>query len=341
MSINPKHILVIRLSALGDVAMTIPVLRAFSRQYPEVRITVLTRQFFSPFFRDIPNTIVFNIDLEHKHKGILGLYRLSKELKRLEIDGVADLHNVLRSNILKLFMSGLPFAQIDKGRAEKKALTSGKIFKQLKTTHLRYANVFGSLGYKIDLLNPLFPERRSLSENVQALLGNKVEKWVGIAPFAQYESKMYPLSKMEEVIKRLNSQKGLKILLFGGGESEVWQMDDIQSNFENVINVAGKFSMDEELDIISNLDLMLSMDSGNAHIAAMLGIKVISLWGVTHPYAGFYPFGQNIEWAILADREEFPKIPTSVYGNKYPKEYRELMGSISPAEIEKKIKTLL
>lgn len=326
---------------MGDVAMTIPVLRAFFAQYPEVRITVLTRQFFSPFFRDIPNVEVFNIDLKHEHKGVMGLYRLSIELKRLEIDGVADLHNTLRSNILKVFLRGLPFAQIDKGRAEKKALTSGKVFKQLKSTHQRYADVFKSLGYKIDLLNPLFPGKRTLTENVQALLGNKAQKWVGIAPFAQYESKMYPLGKMEEVIKRLNSQKNLKILLFGGGELEVLKMDHIQSKFENVINVAGKFTMDEELDIISNLDLMLSMDSGNAHIAAMLGVKVITIWGVTHPYAGFYPFNQNVEWAILSNREEFHKIPTSIYGNKYPKEYRELMGSISPVEIEKKIKTLL
>ncbi len=326
---------------MGDVAMTIPVLRAFSKQYPEVKLTILTRQLFSPFFSDIPNVEVFNIDLKNKHKGVIGLYRLSIELKKLEIDGIADLHNVLRSKILKVFLNRLPFAQIDKGRAEKKALTSGKVFEPLKSTHQRYADVFELLGYKIDLLNPSFPDRRTLTENVQNLIGNKAQKWIGIAPFAQYESKMYPLGKMEEVISMLDSQKDIKILLFGGGELEILQLEDIQSNFDNVVNVAGKFTMDEELDIISNLDLMVSMDSGNAHIAAMLGIKVITIWGVTHPYAGFYPFNQNIEWAILANREEFAEIPTSVYGNKYPKEYRKLMRSISPIEIEKKIKTLL
>jgi len=341
MSIKPKHILVIRLSAMGDIAMTVPVLRAFSRQHPDTRITVLTRELFAPFFRGIPNVEVHNAEVKGKHKGISGLYQLSKELKELNIDSIADLHNVLRTNILKVFLRGLPFVQIDKGRTEKKALTSGKAFRQLKSTHQRYADVFEALGYKIDLLNPVFPEKSELADEIQTKLGVKTQKWVGIAPFAQYESKMYPLVKMKEVINTLNSYKDIKILLFGGGEFEVSQLDDIQSNYENVINVAGKFTLDQELDIISNLDLMLSMDSSNAHIAAMLGIKVITLWGVTHPYAGFYPFDQNDEWAILANKDEFPKIPTSVYGNKYPKDYGGLMGSISSVEVVKKIKSLL
>ena len=58
------------------------------------------------------------------------------------------------------------------------------------------------------------------------------------------------------------------------------------------------------------------MDSGNGHLAAMYGIPVITVWGVTHPYAGFAPFLQPEENSITADREQFPLIPTSVYGNK-------------------------
>ena len=153
----PKHILVIRLSAMGDVAMTVPVLRAFTEQYPDVKITVLTREFFKPFFGDLQNVSVFNAEVNGKHKGVFGLLKLSKELKKLDIDAVADLHNVLRSKILKFFFFGIKVVQIDKGRAEKKALTSGQNVKQLKTTHQRYADVFEQLGFKIDLSNPSFP----------------------------------------------------------------------------------------------------------------------------------------------------------------------------------------
>ena len=116
---TPKHILVIRLSAMGDVAMSVPVLRAFKQQYPQTKITALTRSHFSPFFRDLPNVSVFPVDLNGKHKGIFGLFKLSKELKKLNIDAVADLHNVLRTKILKLFFFRIRFIQIDKGRKEK------------------------------------------------------------------------------------------------------------------------------------------------------------------------------------------------------------------------------
>jgi len=339
MSKTPKHILVIRLSAMGDVAMIIPVLRAFTQQYPEVKITVLTREFFTPFFRDLSNIKVFPIDVKGKHKGILGLYKLSKEIKALHIDVVADLHNVIRSKILKFFLSGIQCIQIDKGRAEKKALTSGKTMKQLKSTHQRYVDVFNALGFTIDLSNSVFPEIINLDAKLKTVLGNHTQKWIGIAPFAAFESKMYPLELMKSVIETLS--KTHKIILFGGGKKETETLNKIETKFDNVVNLAGKLSLNEELDVISNLDVMLSMDSGNAHIAAMLGVKVISIWGVTHPFAGFSPFNQPEDFALLSDRNQFPLIPTSIYGNKYPENYKKASSSISPKTIIKKIESVI
>lgn len=324
---------------MGDVAMTVPVLRALMEQNPQVKVTVLTRKFFFPFFRDLSNVSLFPIDVKGKHKGVFGLFKLARELKALDIDAVADLHNVLRSNILKFYFFGKPFIQIDKGRAEKKALTSGERFQQLKTTHQRYAEVFQKLGFHVDLNNPSFPKTKALTSKVSEILGIKVGKWIGIAPFAAHESKMYPLELMKDVIAALS--KDYKIILFGGGKKETAFLSDIERSYENVINTSGKFTLNEELDVISNLDIMISMDSGNAHLAAMLGIKVVTIWGVTHPFAGFAPFNQPEDYALLADRNQFPKIPTSVYGNKYPQGYEHAAGSISPKTIIDKIKSII
>lgn len=335
-----KHILVIRLSAMGDVAMTVPVLRAFTEQYPNIQVTVLTKEFFKPFFRDLNNVTVFSADVEGKHKGIFGLYKLSKELKHLGFDAVADLHNVLRTKILKFFLSGIEFIQIDKGREEKKTLIASKNFSQLKTTVKRYADVFEELGFPIDLTNPSFPKREELNAKTLAIVHeNKAFKWIGIAPFAAHEGKMYPLNLMEEVIEELSKEH--KIILFGGGESEIQQLNALESKFENVNNVAGMLTLDEELDLISNLDVMLSMDSGNGHLAAMLGIKVVTLWGVTHPFAGFRPFNQPQDYSLLANRNIYPLIPTSVYGNKCPESYKDCMKSIYVADVVKKIESIL
>lgn len=339
MTVSLKHILVIRLSAMGDVAMTVPVLRAFIMQNPEVKVTILTRSFFSPFFQGLSNVSILNVDVNGEHKGFLGLIKLSREIKKLQIDAVADLHNVLRSKILKIFLKGIPFKQIDKGRAEKKELVSGKTFRQLKSTHQRYVDVFLGLGYKIDLTESKFPQPKTLSKSSLEIVGKKTEKWIGIAPFATYQSKMYPLHLMNNVIKELS--KTYKVLLFGGGKREIEILNSIEAKVTNTINVAGKTTLGNELEIISSLDAMLSMDSGNAHMAAMLGVKVITIWGVTHPYAGFYPFGQPDDYALLSNRKKFPKIPTSIYGNKYPDSYVDVSKTISPKVVINKIKSII
>lgn len=336
MSKLPKHILVIRLSAMGDVAMTIPVLRAFTEQYPEVKLTVLTREFFTPFFRDLKNVSVYAADLKGKHEGFFGLLELSKELRILGIDAVADLHNVLRSKILKIFLLDLKIIQLDKGRSEKKALVNGKLFEQLKTTHQRYRDVFEKLGFPIKDSDPNFPARAELNSKTLELVGTGAKNWIGIAPFAAYKSKMYPLELMEEVINELS--ENYKILLFGG-EAEAEYLSSLEN--DKIISIARKLSLDEELNLISNLDVMLSMDSGNAHMAAMMGIEVVTLWGVTHPYAGFFPFHQNENNALLADRKKFPRIPTSIYGNKFPEGYETCMATISPKDIIEKIENLI
>ena len=192
-----KNILVIRLSAMGDVAMTVPVLRAVAQQYPELKITVLTRAFFAPFFRDVKGVTVTQAEVKGKHKGIFGLYKLAQELnKTYSFYATADLHNVLRSKILKQFLRSKRFVSIDKGRAEKKALTSGKAFKQLKTTNQRYSHVFETLGFQVDLYKPTFPKKVFLNEKINKFITDKTKKNIGIAPFASHESKMYPLDLM-------------------------------------------------------------------------------------------------------------------------------------------------
>ncbi|WP_202700898.1 glycosyltransferase family 9 protein [Flavobacterium sp. UGB4466] len=330
-----------RLSAMGDVAMMVPVLRTFVKQYPTVKITVISRPFFKPFFEGIPNLEFFAFDEKQRHKGFAGLLRLYSDVKKLKIDAFADLHNVLRSKIVSLLfaLSGKKRATVDKGREGKKELTraENKIFAQLPTMFERHAKVFEKLGFPLDISNPEFPQKAKLSPDILEIIGDQNQKLIGIAPFAQYNSKVYPQDLMQEVIAKLTENKTYTILLFGGGKKEIEILDSFAQSFENVVNVAGKIKFQQELQLISNLDVMLSMDSGNAHIAAMQGVKVITLWGATHPYAGFLPFGQTMENALVSDRNQYPKLPTSVYGNKIVEGYEDAMRSISPEDIVKKI----
>lgn len=334
-----------RLSAMGDVAMTVPVLRAFVNQHPEVKITVVSRPFFKPFFEGIPNLSFFAFDEKERHKGSLGLFRLYQDLKALKIDAFADLHNVLRSKVVRtLFaVSGKKTASVDKGREEKKALTrpENKIFKPLTTMFERHVKVFEELGFSMNLNNPIFPQKAVLDSEILNIIGNSSKKLIGIAPFAQYDSKVFPLDLMQQVIDTLSLDQNNTILLFGGGKKEIEVLNSLSSGKVNVINMAGKIKFPQELQLISNLNVMLSMDSGNAHIAAMLGVKVITLWGATHPYAGFSPFNQPLANALVSDRNLYPKLPTSVYGNKKVEGYDDAMRTVTVEEIVSKINSEL
>ena len=342
---QPSHILVIRLSAMGDVAMTVPVIRAFIQQYPKSKLTILSRRSFEPLFADLPNVHFLEADVYGKHKGFFGLLKLAREIKALRIDAIADLHNVIRSKIIvrNLSLKGILTAGIDKGRAEKKKLTNAKGLGlvQLKSTHERYADVFEQLGLPVDLSTHQAPERKPLSSRLHTLIGKEPKKCIGIAPFAAYTSKMYPLASTKEVIAQLDGLDQYRILLFGGGKEEIADLVAMESSFSNVTNVAGALTFSEELDLISNLDVMVSMDSANGHLAAIYGIPVITLWGVTHPYAGFTPFEQPEENQLLADRNTYPLIPTSVYGNKFPPDYENAMESIPSERVIQKILEVL
>lgn len=327
---------------MGDVAMTVPVIRAFVEQNPEVKITFISRLFFKPFFDGIENVTFFEVDLKKRHKGFLGLFKLYFDINALNIDAVADLHNVLRSKVIRILFSltGMKVAFTDKGRKEKKELTrtKNKIFKPLKSMFERHVETFKQLGFTIDLGSPIFPEKAILSKQILTISGNKDNfKWIGIAPFAQYDSKIYPKDLMQKVIDKVSLDSNNKIFLFGGGKKEIEKLNSFSKNRSNVIVIAGKLDFEEELQLISNLDTMLSMDSGNAHIAAMLGINVITLWGATHPFAGFAPFNQPIENCLVSDRKKYPLLPTSIYGNKKLEGYDKVMQTISPEDVIDKI----
>jgi ADP-heptose:LPS heptosyltransferase len=333
----PDKILALRFSSLGDVAMTYPVLKTLTETNPGLEVYFVSRPFFKPIFRDLKQVEFIEADLDGRYKGFPGLLRLYKDLKKIRPGIVADLHDVLRTKVLRnLFSwSGKKVYSIDKGRKEKRQLVANPISqcKPLKTTHERYADVFRAAGYSVDLggFVPLLPALDSQTELfLSPFRGAKI---IGIAPLAKHIGKQYPLGGMREVIKLLlEADKDIVVFLFGS-RAEAKSLDSINPDPERVFNLSGLFSFDRELQIISRLDLMLSMDSGNGHLAANYGVKVVTVWGVTHPYAGFAPFGQTSGQQILPDLEKYPMLPCSVYGNKICPGYETLWDDVLPEHI--------
>lgn len=313
---SPIHILVIRFSAMGDVAMTVPVLKNTLDQHPHVHITVVSNAFFAPLFAGLERCHFHPAHLTTTHKGASGIYELFRELvKKNKFDAVADLHRVLRSSLLRTFfaLAGYRTAVVDKGRKEKKALTrkENKEYKQLTSTYERYAQVLQKLGLKV-ILNAAEPvyKKQSLPGVLQPFFQQN-KRVIGIAPFAQHKEKMYPLEKTKSVVQSLAINN--TIIFFGGGAAESALLTTWSAEIPNTINASGQYTFTEELAIISHLDVMVSMDSANMHLASLYNVPVISIWGATHPYAGFYGWAQNESNIVSVNLN---CRPCSVFGNK-------------------------
>lgn len=310
-------ILVLRFSAMGDVAMTVPVLQELLATYPKLTLVVVSRKAFEPFFANIPRIEFHAFEPKSKHKGLFGIYRLFKDLKSYKASALADLHENLRTRILRnLFrFTDMRIAILDKGRPEKKALTrkKNKQVVALKATTQRYAEVFAGLGFPFSLKNTLKKQPEYLNTNVLQLSGKKgAQKWIGVSPFAQHAQKVYPLDKMETVLTAL-AAGGHRIFVFGGGQEQQKIAEKWTITTKNTTSVIGKLNLSEELSLISNLDVMLSMDSSGMHLASLKGVPVISVWGATHPNAGFLGYGQSLTNCIQID---LACRPCSIYGNK-------------------------
>ena len=308
-----KKLLIIRFSALGDIAMTVPVVHDLATQYPDLDITMLSREMARPLFERLPDNVHFiAADLNGRHKGLFGLCRLWRDAHLSDFDYIADFHDVLRTWWLRTegCLRRKKIAKINKGRKGKKALTrqKNKVFAQQDTSFERYAKVLEKLGFPI---KPQFVklDYSSFCETQKA----PSETWIGIAPFAKHEAKVYPMSQMEEVIKAMDERENTIVFLFGGGPEESKQIESLCAKYSHVRPAKSPHGLKGELAMMGQLDVMLSMDSANMHLASLVGTRVVSVWGGTHPYAGFLGWNQKTEDCVQLD---LPCRPCSVYGNK-------------------------
>ena len=344
-----EHILVIRFSALGDVAMAVPVVYSLAKQHPDIRITVLSKNMARPLFENLaPNVGFMGADLKREYRGIRGLNALYRRLTAKQFTAIADLHSVLRSEFLRMRfnMGNCKVAHINKHRKGRRKLTANnnRQLSQQPTTFQNYVEVFERLGYSINIqFTSIFPPEGGNLSTLPATMNTKTvgEQWIGIAPFAAHEGKIYPTPLMHQVIAQLTQQHPqARIFLFGRGEKEDKYFTEWCQEFPTCTYVGRHIdSMDKELILMSHLEVMLSMDSANMHLASLTGIPVVSVWGATHPLAGFMGWNQSKDNAIQADLD---CRPCSIFGQKPCKrgDYA-CLNQIKPETIVEKINSLL
>ena len=324
----------------------VPAIKGVLEANPDLEITVVTRKFFAPFFHDIPRLKLVYTDFKGRHKGIFGLLRLYKDLKKSgPFESVFDLHGVIRTKILSFLfkISGIPCFSIDKGRKEKKFLIKSRYIRALKHTTARYLETFGAGGFKGQVGKAPFlridkESQVNANKFLEKILPKSDKIRIGLAPFATHQPKLWGIQNFRELITLINTEYNVDFFLFGGGKEEIKLLKEFQSYRPNIFLTAGELELSTELALMRTLDLMISMDSSNMHLASLSGIPTVSIWGGTHPAFGFSALGQPTEFHLQTPASSLKCRPCSVFGNKpciYPTP--RCMEMVKPQEVFDKL----
>lgn len=339
-----RNVLISRFSALGDVAMTLPSVYNACMANPDDNFYFLTRIHPAQVFINAPeNLTVVGVDLDN-YKGVAGIRRLASSLKkRYDIDIYLDLHDVVRTKLLRLFLRpyGVKIAKIHKGRTAKKKLTrcNNKLLVQLTPTPRRYEEVFARGGIGLtDSFCSLYGNAKGAPEDFASVSAPKKpgEYWLAVAPFAKHVGKIYPIELLEKVVAHVAALPATRIFVFGFGNHETELINRMAEKFPNVVNMAkASLGIGAELSLLSHCDTMLSMDSANMHLASLVGLRTVSVWGATHPFTGFLGWRQNPADTVQLD---MTCRPCSVFGDRpcFRGDYHCLRG-ITPTLIIQKL----
>ena len=317
--------------------MTVPVISILRSTHPEIKITLLTTKFFSTLYNQIPeiNFLYF----EPKHKTLQGLFCLSRKINKINPDFIIDLHDVLRTKILRLFLIN-KFGHtvvVNKGRKEKKLLIRGIKSEPLKLMHRRYAETFEALNIKINIDDFSYYKKIKITNHNYAFSSN--DKLIGIAPFARHQCKEYSINNIINFIDSLD--KSWQILIFGAPGNEEQKIIKLCNNKSNRHVISSNYNLEQQMAIMSNLDVMISMDSANGHIASLFGIDVITIWGATHPNSGYGPLNQPKENSIVPDLNKYPDLPVTIYGSDCPADYVEAINTIKCERILERLNKII
>lgn len=328
----PHHLLIIRTSAMGDVAMLPHAVRALKAAYPDLRVTMATQPMFRPFFADV-DVDFLDVDIRGVHHPMRSMWRLAAEARQMGVDAVADVHGVYRSGIFtfSMWLHGVAVARIEKGRDEKRLFieNGGRNVMPVKHTVLRYCDVFRKLGFVFDDPKPArWRERPSP-------FGEKKGVWIGFAPFSAQQGKTYPEAMSREVVRLLAGRYD-RIFIHSGSGQEQEFAQEMERTYSNVTALFGKVRFEGEMNVIANQDCVVSMDSLVMHMASLVATPVVSVWGATHPGLGFLGYGCAPEGILQADME---CRPCSVFGNK-PCRYGDYrcIRAVTPEMIAEKVR---
>ncbi len=320
------NILVIRLSSLGDIILTTPVVRALRRKFPRAAIDFLVMDRFREAIDGNPDISRILEFKRSEHKGLAGIIRFSRRLKPVKYDLVIDLHAKLRSRLICMGLNTRTLRYRKRSLWKTLGVRLRLIRYQVDDTIVdNYFRPLGTLG-----IHP-GPEKLSFAFAQQDLKAvNEYKDRIVMAPGAANATKKWPAEYFGQLGRLLNS----KIVLIGGPE-DIQELETIRQYIgpDSCENMAGRLNLKQSGALLSTARFVVTNDSGPFHLARAGGRPVFAIFGPTDP--GMFAFNKN-ETLIYAGE---PCAPCSLHGDlKCPKDHFKCMKNLTPEMVFKIIR---
>jgi len=276
-------VLIIRFSSIGDIVLTTPVIRCLKQQLG-AEIHYYTKPSFQPILQANPY-------VDKIHLLPAGKFPFLKDLKEENFDYIIDLHNNLRTRLVKLYL-GKKSVSFSKLNFEKFLLVNFKI-NRLPDMHIvdRYLDTVSRLNVHNDNkgLDYFIPEHSEV--NIQHLPASHQSGYDVLVVGASFRTKRLPLHKLKELTDTITNP-----VIVLGGKEDIEAGEYLEKAFPHkVYNGAGKYSINQSASIVRQAETIYTHDTGLMHIASAFQKKIISIWGNTVPAFGMYPYKTPFE----------------------------------------------
>lgn len=299
---KPIKILVLRFSSIGDIVLTTPVLRCLKQQIPAVEVHFCTKRIYQDVLGNNPHVDKFHL-LDSS------IYKLIKQLRAEKYDFVIDLHNNLRTRLIKGFL-GTRSSSVNKLNWQKWLYTKFKV-DIVPDQHIvsRYLDTVSFLGVKDDDLGLDFFITSADYIDMAQLPDTHRFGYIAYAIGGQHATKRLPIFRMIELCQKLN----YPVVLLGGAEDRDAGNQVVSVLGDDLVyNAAGQFTLSQSASLLKQAKLVFSHDTALMHIAAAFSKKVYSIWGNTTPHLGMYPYRTPY---VVLENKGLPCRPCSKIGS--------------------------
>ncbi len=288
-----KNILIIRLSAIGDVVFCSPLIKALRRSYPDANISWLVEPAAAPLLKnnpDIDELIIWpkaewkQLWKQRKYLTLLrALGLLRKRLKAKNFDMAIDLQGLLKSGIWALW-SGAP-ERIGLGSKEGSARFMSRVISR-QGDDPRIGSEYYHLAREMKLDVADFAMDIALSDEDVAYAAEFRHngEYAVICPFTTRPQKHWLASRWPELVQQIMRQQGLPVIMLGG-PGDVTAAAHIHNENSKIINLVGKSSLTQTAAIIKQSSLLVGVDTGLTHMGIAFNVPTLALFGSTCPYS--------------------------------------------------------